>query len=776
MTPSAIVSSCRALRWVRLSFAPLAVALLLPVATVQADVRLTGDHSPADSIFTDKDFSNSEDPSLFGTVVGNEGIQEWLRFQSFGFPDPPGPDIEYQHTFEEGDIGKVNIEIGINGVGAMAMDGGSMLRYGHLVIGGSLDDIDVDDPDDFSSPTGVGTVTISGFGTVFNSNPRPGLIPSALRALTDPSPRPDSGTGYDVYVGLSGSGALELSDGGRMEIEDGLYVGQGPESHGYVLVRGIGSVLDQAGLTPSDNENDPDESNPMVIGALGTGIVEVREGGLIRAGAGIAVGSLNVGTLDDEDSDQDSEFSTNDRIQGSAILDIDGYGSRVLSQGGLGVGIWHNEIDEYTNPVGFSSLLTVTNGGSLKISRTVDSEGDTPEEADLLVGKLGQLTLDGGYITVEDRVGNDGILGGSGFLDTGTFRNRRLGTVRVNEDEVLRVTAGGDELVTDINGTYVIANDGLIDVDGGEIVFERLYEFPTDQFFNRIDFSSPTLPPKPGRIHGQNAVMRFRSGLENQAELAFTAGDNSLEGDTVNAPTGNIILSGGANAVFEDDLTNLGDIELGPDGTTVSLTVLGNFTGMTNSTLSLGIGAGVNGPAISNLTVAGNVELGGELIVDLTSTGPSPLTLDPGDEFEIISSTGIMNGVFSILSLPMLSDPTWSWGIDYSNSDFTLVVLDIITLGGDFNGDNFVDAADLAIWQENFGIQMGATGAQGDADMDGDVDIDDYYIWLGQVGGAPAAPIASVTAGQFVGSAVPEPSTVCLLLSAVAGVWYLRRR
>ena len=63
----------------------------------------------------------------------------------------------------------------------------------------------------------------------------------------------------------------------------------------------------------------------------------------------------------------------------------------------------------------------------------------------------------------------------------------------------------------------------------------------------------------------------------NQASLAFTAGDNILEGDVINDVTGSILLAGGANAVFEDDLENMGVIELAPDGTAVSLTVLGNL-------------------------------------------------------------------------------------------------------------------------------------------------------------------------------------------------------
>lgn len=779
MTPSAIDSSRPVLGWARFCFAPMLVACLLP-GVVRADVDLTGDHLPWDDIFTPKDFSDSVTTAEFGTIVGNEGIQEWLLFQYFGFETPPGPDRLYQQTFEEHDLDKLTIQIGVYGAGAMAMNGGSMLRYGDLIIGGSVDYIEEDDPDDFGPSTGVGTVTISGFGTVYNNNPAEDLIPASLRNLADPSPRPESEEGYDVYVGLSGSGTLEVFDGGRMEIEDGLYVGVGPNSNGYVLVSGIGSLIDVGGQMPTgDVGGEPDE-NPMIVSAFGNGSVRVEEGGLLRAGAGIGIGSLGVARIGDQDSDEDSPYDDEPRL-GSANVQIDGIGSRIVASSGVTVGIFYENLNEYANDVSADATLSISNSGMLSVSRFVDEDGDSNDEADFIVGHSGAVWLDGGVLNVSDRIVNDGIIRGGGQINTGSFRNRRsvdpaTGTVEVGEDELLRFTVLGNELQTDVNGTYYMANDGKIDVLGGQIVFERLATDVFDPFFNRIDVGTDTLPPKPAVIQGQDAIMRFRSGLVNQAQLVFTAGDNILSGDVTNDLTGNILLTGEANAVFEDDLDNLGDIELGPDGTTVSLTVLGNFTGFTASTLSLGLGSGINGPALSTLSVAGDILLGGQLIVDLAATGPSPLVPMPGDEFELISGTGTLNGVFNILTLPTLSDPTWSWGIDYSNSDFTLVVLDIITLGGDFNGDGIVDASDLAVWEANFGIEMGASGAQGDADGDGDVDADDYFIWLDQVGGAPVAPIVSATTGQFVSAAVPEPSTVCLMLAAVIGACYLRRR
>jgi hypothetical protein len=83
----------------------------------------------------------------------------------------------------------------------------------------------------------------------------------------------------------------------------------------------------------------------------------------------------------------------------------------------------------------------------------------------------------------------------------------------------------------------------------------------------------------------------------------------------------------------------------------------------------------------------------------------------------------------------------------------TLVLRATTPLAGDFNGDGTVDAADLAVWRENFGTTTSATFARGDNDGDGDVDGADFLGWQQALG-----------AGRAVGqTAVPEPSTVALI-------------
>jgi len=61
----------------------------------------------------------------------------------------------------------------------------------------------------------------------------------------------------------------------------------------------------------------------------------------------------------------------------------------------------------------------------------------------------------------------------------------------------------------------------------------------------------------------------------------------------------------------------------------------------------------------------------------------------------------------------------------------------------DFNGDTIVDAADLAIWQDNYGSTSGIVHSLGDADADGDVDGADFLSW--QRGDGQTIPTIDIT-------------------------------
>jgi hypothetical protein len=77
----------------------------------------------------------------------------------------------------------------------------------------------------------------------------------------------------------------------------------------------------------------------------------------------------------------------------------------------------------------------------------------------------------------------------------------------------------------------------------------------------------------------------------------------------------------------------------------------------------------------------------------------------------------------------------------------------------DFNSDGQVDASDYTTWRQNLGATV-APGTDGDANGDGVVDSSDYVLWRAQLGQTDG--ISSLASGL-----VPEPATMCLLISAM---------
>lgn len=80
-----------------------------------------------------------------------------------------------------------------------------------------------------------------------------------------------------------------------------------------------------------------------------------------------------------------------------------------------------------------------------------------------------------------------------------------------------------------------------------------------------------------------------------------------------------------------------------------------------------------------------------------------------------------------------------------------------IPIAGDFDGNGMVDAADLAQWEGDYGIN-----GDSDADGDGDSDGADFLVWQQNFGTGVAMAANS--------TAVPEPAA-CLLLSMGLAFW-----
>lgn len=93
--------------------------------------------------------------------------------------------------------------------------------------------------------------------------------------------------------------------------------------------------------------------------------------------------------------------------------------------------------------------------------------------------------------------------------------------------------------------------------------------------------------------------------------------------------------------------------------------------------------------------------------------------------------------------------------------------VEFVTTDADFDGDGFVSGLDFLIWQQNLGLTGQTDNSNGDANGDGTVGAADLVEWESQYGLSP------ITAAV---SAVPEPTSLCLLGLACLGVLCERRR
>jgi DNA-binding beta-propeller fold protein YncE len=94
------------------------------------------------------------------------------------------------------------------------------------------------------------------------------------------------------------------------------------------------------------------------------------------------------------------------------------------------------------------------------------------------------------------------------------------------------------------------------------------------------------------------------------------------------------------------------------------------------------------------------------------------------------------------------------------------VALLVTSLGGDYNGDGAVDAADYVTWRETLG--QSGTGLKADGNGDERVDLEDYHLWRRSFGHHNGS-------ASSVHRALPEPA-LCWVPAVFAGAAFLRHR
>ncbi|MEN1681316.1 MAG: hypothetical protein AAGJ46_17140 [Planctomycetota bacterium] len=690
-----------------------------------------GDVSPVDSPFV----PGEQGIPTAGNTVQTIGVDEdGNPVDSFGTPlvDEDGFTVG-QFNYER----NVNIGIGLVSSGSLTMVDGADLRVGDLAIGGSTGtpigpaDLDIEGGDFGSGSTAAnGLVQIIGVGTVFNNHNL--IIPTEFQDLDggntestgfvvppqfNPGPELGGITGpsdaitnirrsasdrFDLYVGLSGSGRLDITEGGRAEIRDAAYIGASPTANGVVNVDGLGSYLGVYG-NKSPTSQDTANGDATLIGPFGDGLLQVTNGGRVDLFNKVALGST--------DGANGVGDGNNGGLQGgTGNIIVDGIGSvaRILTPGGgnddaaLAVGAFFGDggapnrlatffttvdtFDDYG-----SGNVTIRNGGLLQVLEDPGNNLDqTDDDSEVRVGFHGVVELSGGRLEVGFALDNDGIIrtgdtiggaetSGDGTIDLNVFLNSPDGIVEVTPGRTLHLRSRGDQqrtLVTGVenasNEAYFFGNTGRISVQGDDALGKATFIAdripiagqPTE-FRNFALQGIPGLTPPggadapmfdiPGIIEAQDATLDFRSGLINSGRLLFTGGDNVVSGFVENDLLGDISVSNDASVTFMDTVINDGNLTIADDGRVQFADSL--FMEDPNSLLR------VEEPSV--VTVAGSAAIAGEIAL---SFGGGEGSTEFG-QLQIVGDAQFLNGSTLDLTLTGFS------GLDEGDR-FDLITVD----------------------------------------------------------------------------------------------------
>ncbi|MGV8831758.1 MAG: autotransporter domain-containing protein [Devosia sp.] len=507
-----------------------------------------------------------------GHVRGTGGAATAIEFGKFGAGTGK---IVFNHTdtdldFDANVTGTGDIEVfsgttilsGTNDIG----DGAIIVEGGELKITGTTkaDDLDVG-----KNPGSNGTVTISGSGSTLTVADK-------------------------TYIGRSGNGTLNITNGGEAVFTGGPYLATGAGTTGTITISGAGSKLTSAGL--------------MTVGDIGTGVLAISDGGTAT------VRNMSVGTFD-----KTAQGTVTVSGAGSALT-VFGATSK-LDVGNTGIGTL--SISEGGNvAVAASTFVGRDSSGSGTVTIAGNGSKLTSGE-DINVGHFGSgtLTITGGgeaaaskNVVLGNFSGSSGTatISGSGSKLTSTdnffIGDRGAGTLTITGGGVAAASIDvviGDEASG--SGTVTVSGSGS-KLTAGEI-------------FTVGNEGAATLTVSDGGAVDAGTFVIIGNSSEGTATVTgsgskLTAAENLIVGN-LDDGTLTILAGGAAEAV------NNVNIALN-FGSTSTATVSG-----AGSKLAVGssFNVGNGGAGTLNVTNGGYVDTGSVLSVGTNSTANGTVTI-----------------------------------------------------------------------------------------------------------------------------------------------------
>jgi fibronectin-binding autotransporter adhesin len=547
--------------------------------------------------------------------------------------------------------GAVELEIGLNGAGALSILNGGTLTSSTLYLGRNTggDGTGLVSGDDGSGNfseligtdylyvgyDGMGALTIENGGVVTDTRGYIGYGSGSIGIVEV------SGQGSrwvnqgDVVVGEFGDGTLDILDGGYVEGETG-FIGASPGGVGVVNVSGD----DGAG-----NASIWALQYDLNVGEQGTGTLNITQGGHVETGGRINVGSSGQGNVVLSDA---ASLSSNDAIvgvsdQGEALLTS---GAGWTNSGQFTVGLQAQGTVRIEDGASLSSIqgyVGANAGGDGTVTVTGAGSSWTITGFNLSLGNYGLGTMvieDGGRVSVNrsvdlgiSDVAASGTLtvlgtpGARGVLETTGLRGG-LGTAHVTLDGGVLRAAGNNATFFSNFGTQTAtlgAAGGIIDTNGysiginpeltgaGSLTKEgpgTLTLTGANSYGGGTTIATGTL-----RLGNGGASGSIVGNVANSGILAFNRSDVVSFGNTVTG-TGGVHQVGTGQTTLTADNSGLSGVSgvysgiLSVNGTLGgSMEVVGGRlqgTGQVGTTTNFASGTVAPGNSIGTLTVAGN--------------------------------------------------------------------------------------------------------------------------------------------------------------------------
>jgi len=588
---------------------------------------------------------------VYVTDAGNHRIQRFFDSEAW---------VSGTNTFVNGSAGPTSVAVGpgdilgtsltldaskglvvgdtttVNAGGTLSVSGGS-LTTSVLNLNGS----------DLST----GTLNVTDGGVVTNTSGTIGYAFGSIGEATVTGSDSQWNSSSYLYVGNSGTGTLNVTDGGVV-VSMGGRVSRYSTSQSVATVTGSGSHWNT--------------TTSMHVGYMGVGTLNVSDGGMVTSTNG-SIGS---------------------RPDASGTATVTGGESRWDNSGDLAVG----DDGDGTLNIEDQGLVTVGGATSIGAGGSVNLAGGRFE--------FGQATL-AEFSTINATSGSmAGNLPHAGYTDVATLTALQNGAVELTEvtltnSGVLYGEASmGNALINTAQGEVeVVAGErmrfgGSANTNAGEI----------NNFGGMVRFGQDLTNQSSGFIGGRDTFFRFGGGLTNAGEIGLSVGLHDILGSIANTATGRIMVAGQSTATFYGDVANNGDIFTGQGSQSVffgEVTGSGSFPGTGNVEFAGSISPGNSPGAVSfggdvvlgatattlmelagvtdgdydQLQVAGILEVGGDLAVELLD-GFVPAA---ETNFQIFDA-GTLSGTFSAVLLPDLPGML-DWDSSHLYSGGTLSVI-----------------------------------------------------------------------------------------------------